>query len=255
MDMPPKVSTAGDETTIVDVADLDSRAFAELYRRVLAPSFTEDELIDEETLRSYYLSGVPEFFGCVTVLGAEPIAVALAEHHPASGLSLLNYLAVDPGIRQGGHGGRLLRHSVARWVEAVHPVAILAEVEDPRCHAASAHGDPAARLRFYERLGATLLPLPYFQPALGPGLNRIPDMLLINLHATPAGIPGDALRQFLDDYVAAGEGADARDHEPVYLALRQRIGEWPGSIPEWSMSRLAEIPPLAVRETTDDGAR
>ncbi|WP_460406282.1 GNAT family N-acetyltransferase [Actinophytocola sediminis] len=226
---------------IVDLADLGDQAFDQLYDDVLAPSFPETELLGRDVLRAQYLGDPSDFFGSAVLTAGRAVAVALCEHHRASGISLLNYLAVDPGIRQGGHGGRLLRHTLSRW-ETTDSVAFLAEVEDPRCHPSNDHGDPTARVRFYERHGAALLPLPYFQPSLGPGLARVPNLLLISLRTREAGLPSAGLTRFLDDNIAACEGEQARDHDPAYRALRDTVTAWPAHAPLWPLSRLTELP-------------
>jgi hypothetical protein len=63
------------------------------------------------------------------------------------------------------------------------------EVEDPRyAQSNPALGDPQARVRFYERLGARALPVPYFQPAFGLAGQRVPRATrLASALALPAG--------------------------------------------------------------------
>jgi hypothetical protein len=64
----------------------------------------------------------------------------------------------------------------------------------PEVHGGSEdHGNPAARLRFYVNRGSRILDIPYFQPALEPGKERVSGLLLIALHVDPefAG-PGGA---------------------------------------------------------------
>lgn len=240
MDVTSAANPSLSEADIVEVADLTDAAFDQLYDDVLAPSFPDTELLGREVLHEQYLRGAPDYFGNAVMRDGRAIAAALCEQHGPSGISLLDYLAVAPGIRQGGHGGRLLRHLLSRW-EGTDSVAFLAEVEDPRHHPSTDHGDPAARLRFYERHGATLLPLPYFQPSLGPGLARVPHLLLIALRTRETGLPSAGLREFLDDNIVACEGEAATD-EPGYRALRDRITAWPESAPLWPLSRLADLP-------------
>lgn len=238
MDAPPPEAAGSD---VVDIADLDDAAFEQVYDLVLAPSFPPTELLGREVLRALYLGGNPDFFGYTVLRGHRPIAAALCEHHRPSRISLLDNLAVAPDIRQGGHGGRLMRHLLSRW-ESADSVAFLAEVEDPRHHSGGEHGDPAARLRFYDRHGAQLLPLPYFQPSLGPGLDRVPNLLLLALRTRDSGLPSAALGAFLDDNITACEGDTARDTDPDYRSLRDRVTAWPPTAPLWPLSRLADLP-------------
>lgn len=241
MDVTPSAAAPVRDAVIVEVAGLGDEVFGQLYDDVLAPSFPETELLAKQTLVGEYLRGSQDFFGYAVVSDGKAVAAALCEHHRPSGISLLNYLAVDPGIRQGGHGGRLLRHALSQW-ETTDSVAFLAEVEDPRVHPSSDHGDPVARVRFYERHGATLLPLSYFQPSLGPGLARVPNLLLTSLRSRADGVPSAGLTQFLDDSIAATEGEDARNGDPAYRALRDSVTAWPDLVPLWPMSRLADLP-------------
>jgi GNAT superfamily N-acetyltransferase len=232
------------DAVVVNVADLDDATFRQLYDDVLAPSFPVEELLDQGTMSAQYLGGRSDFFGYAAMRDGKAVAAALCEHHEPSGISLLCYLAVHPAGRQGGHGGRLLRHALTRWDAMTRSVAFLAEVEDPRHHQKSIdHGDPVARLRFYERHGATVLPLPYFQPSMGPGLARVSNMLLISLRTRMAGVPSAGLAQFLDDYVVACEGEEVKNNEPVYRALRDRVTAWPELVPVWPLSRLTDISP------------
>lgn len=234
--------SAPDATLFADVSDLDHETFGHLYRDVLAPSFSAEQLFDEDMMRSQYLGGNPALFGSVAIRGGLPVAGALGEYHEPSHLVLLNYLAVRCDSRRGGLGERLLRHVLPQWRTSTSPDAILAEVEDPRYHESGPHGDPAARLHFYERLGATLLPIPYFQPALGPRLSRVQNMVLICLHTREAGVPSKGLARFLDDYVGSCEGETAKNTDPDYRAMRDRITSWPDLVPTWPMSRLNDIP-------------
>jgi hypothetical protein len=230
---------------IVNVAQFDGEAFGQLYEDVLDPSFPAKELLDAEFLSGLYLGEDPDFFGYAVMEDGKAVAAALCEHHEPSGISLLNYLAVRPGGRQGGHGGRLLRHALAQWETLTSSVAFLAEVEDPRQPPSSDHGDPAARLRFYERHGATVLPLPYFQPSLAPGLPRVTNMLLLALRVRGDGVPSAGLTKFLDDNMEFCEGAEAKNTDPVYRALRDRVTAWRDLVPVWPVSRWEEISPEA----------
>lgn len=199
------------------VAPLDDPAeLALLHAAVLAPSFPPDEL-----------EGVD---GMTTALrrGTLVAAAARDDEGGVRGLAtgswsartrvlLLSYLAVAPGVRGGGVGGTLLDAALTTWVERLEPLVVLAEVEDPDAatgHGVEEHGDPVARLRFYRRHGARPLPLPYTQPALRPGAQRVPGMLLLALRVDPDlvapdgswRLPTAALRGFLEQYYAGTEG-------------------------------------------------
>jgi hypothetical protein len=112
-------------------------------------------------------------------------------------------------------------------------------VEDPRFRQAGPHGDPAARLRFYDRAGGKLLPVPYTQPSVGPGRPRVSGMFLICLDSARWSIPRDAVLAFLDEYM---ESMGSSTDEPEYQALRRAIESRQDEIPLWPLSRAAEMP-------------
>lgn len=219
-------------------AELNDETFDKFYRDVLVPSFPPEELVEPAALRP--TAGA---FGTVVLRDGEPVAGAFGDMFPDSGVLLLSYLAVRPGLRAGGLGRTLLAAELDRWRERAPESLILAEVENPRVHSAGPHGDPLARLRFYDRLGARLLPLWYFQPALRPGASRVRGMLLI---AWPPGgdtVTADLLARFLDEYVAGCEGAAAVTDDPEYLALKAQLAAWPDrQVPLWPLSRAADVP-------------
>ncbi|WP_019135297.1 hypothetical protein [Cellulomonas massiliensis] len=189
---------------------------ATLHASVLAPSFPPDEL---ETA-----AGMAEALRRGTLVAAvargddgTALGLATGSWSAGTGVLLLSYLAAAPGVRGGGVGGALLGAALAAWVGRLDPLVVLAEVEDPAAVTGDRpvdHGDPAARLRFYQRRGARSLPVPYVQPALHPGGRRVPGMLLLAL-AVRADLvdddgawrlPAAPLRDFLTGYYAQTEG-------------------------------------------------
>ncbi len=125
------------------------------------------------------------------------------------------YLAIAPGRRGGGVGRRLVTTALDDW-RALDPLVVVGEVEHPAHHTGSeAHGDPVARLRFYARLGARILALPYFQPGDGPGGERVPALLLVSFplgpHAAEDDVPAAPLRAFLAENLRESEGTLADD--------------------------------------------
>ncbi len=190
---------------------------AEVHEQVLRPSFPDDELVDLPRLEAMLESGT---LHVVVARDDEGVrGTAIAEWSPETGILLLAYLAIAPGRRGGGVGSLLLDHAIDTWRTELDPWLVVAEVEDPAAHTGSdAHGDPAARLRFYQRHGARVIPVPYAQPAMHPGGRRVPDLLLLALCASGdrlAGVEVDGtwlvptapLRAFLEHYFTATEGA------------------------------------------------
>ncbi|MFD0670005.1 GNAT family N-acetyltransferase [Cohnella sp. GCM10027633] len=75
----------------------------------------------------------------------------------------VEHFAVDPAIRGGGVGGRLMSGYLAR-----SPKPVILEVEPPETE------PTRRRVGFYERLGFRLNGYDYLQPPLQPGLPDLP---------------------------------------------------------------------------------
>jgi GNAT superfamily N-acetyltransferase len=226
--------------------ELDEEVFDRCYKEVLEPSFPPEELNDLATLRAAYRTPLPGFHARVAMRDGEPVAGAFGEFSAASGVMLLSWLAVRGDLRGQGIGNALLTDLLPRWRRMFDPVAVLAEVEDPRCHQASRYGDPAARLRFYERMGAKLLPVSHVQPSISSGLPRVGGMFLICLDPDREEIPSGAVADFLDEYISFCEGEQVMRTDPQYRDLREQVLSWPTRMPLWPMSRASEVP-LTVR--------
>lgn len=199
----------------------DPAELADVYERILAPSFPQAELVLLEELQRSVASGATE----VLALGEDRIA-AVAIGDRAEAATLLSYLAVDPGHRAGGLGGALLDAAVRRWTSGPEAARIvLIEVERPDRHAAHpVHGDPVRRLAFYRRHGARALDAPYFQPELQRGAGRAHNMLLLATGIHPDDSAGDRLVrtrpvvELMEGYFAATEGT-ARPRDSAAQAL------------------------------------
>lgn len=223
-------------------ADVEGEVFDSFYHHVLEPAFPREELTDLETLRAEYLRPQPGFHGEIALQGREPVGGALGEYYDASGVMMLGYLAVRADVRSHGVGRALLDRLLPKWRESFRTTAILAEIEDPRHHNAGPRGDPLARVKFYDRIGAKLLPLWYFQPSLGRGLARVRGMFLICLDPELEAIPTVSLLNFLDEYIASCEGEEIKQTDPEYLALCDQVQAWSEKIPLWPLSRADEVP-------------
>lgn len=192
---------------IVEVAEAESLEL--VYQDVLLPSFPPSELMPPSWLTDGVASGEVAVLAAFDDGGA-PLAAAVTERL-APDAELLVYLAALPASRGSGVGSALLTRVTRSAVDSVS--LLLAEVERPDRHTGSPeHGDPTARLRFYERAGARVLELPYVQPPIEPGGQIVRGMLLLALH-----VPDAALR----------EGGSAVDGSLVERAIAAMLGEEP----------------------------
>lgn len=220
----------------------------DVHRAVLTPSFPPAELASAEDLRAEVADG--RTLGTVVLDdGGCPVAAAIGRWYPSARVQLLSYLAVLDSQRGSGLGGRLLAHVVHEWIMRYRPCAILGEVEHPRAHKGSAaHGDPAARLRFYDRHGGTALDLPYFQPALSKDTGRLYGLVLIALHVDPeltgldgvGTVSGEALLSFLSEYVGETEGLGEPPDDDL-SALMGATGR-PGGVPTLPLDEPDRLP-------------
>lgn len=225
--------------SFVHSPDIGAELFDAAYRDVLTPAFPVEELDDEEALRGWYVGDVPDYAGAVAVADGKPVGVALGQYYPGCRVMLLGYLAVGGAIRAQGIGRLIMAEVLPRWEERFRPAAVLAEVENPLHHDANEHGDPVKRLRFYDRLGALLLPLPYFQPSLHPDSGRVRGLFLISFGSRTT-IPTTTVTGYLDENIDDCEGTGGRDAE--YLALRGLATRWGDDVPLWPMSRYRDVP-------------
>lgn len=235
---------------IVAVSNLASDQFDVFYHTVLEPAFPPDELEDIDVVRAAHYKPGSDVPGLAALRAGDPVGGALGEHYRDGNVVLLDYLAVRTDCRDGGIGRGLLDRALSSWRELLAPAAILAEIEDPRGRSAGPHGDPHARLRFYDRAGGKALPLQYVQPAVRPGSPRVRGMFLICLDPVRESVPKEAVLAFLDEYMEAAEGHEAVTADPEYLNLRGRVDSWPDEIPLVPLSRAAELPASGQQATT-----
>lgn len=228
-----------------------------LYHEVLAPTFPANELISLDALKDGVQRGRTEVTAAVDDDGT-PLGTAIGEWTASCRVLLLSYLAVAPTARGTGIGSRIYTEGLARWRQRHRPRLILAEVERPDRHSGNdAHGDPAARLRFYDRHAARAIDLPYFQPALGVERSRVYGMLLLVLHADPelhgptgdGTLRADPLREYLVDYLSDVEGGVGEDPGVVALLAATQAPEGVRTLP---IERFGEIP---VAEPTPASAQ
>jgi GNAT superfamily N-acetyltransferase len=141
------------------------------------------------------------------------------ERYPRSGCGLITYMVIAPAARRAGLGKRLQREA-ARALFAAGAPAVFGEVNDPR-RIGEGVDEPAGemwrRLERNQAWGARVVDVRYVQPALAPGLERDRGLCLIALageQPLPPAIPGEIVRDFVDELYAITEGA-APDRELV----------------------------------------
>lgn len=205
--------------------------FEALVHDIVLPAFPASEVLPADELVAAFARG-----DLAVVADEQRRGVAIGTR-PSDNVMLLTWLAVGPAGRGQGVGSALVRAALADWQERFDPLLVLGEVEDPAYHAGSAAtGDPAARLRFYQRLGARRIELPFVMPRVAPDQPRVDHMLLLALGGRALEAPsedaprprderaiGPALERFLRAYVAAsGEervnGRYADDIEAMFAA-------------------------------------
>lgn len=221
----------------VSVGELDAAddaEIAEFYQRILLPHFRTDELVRRENFAAGLKSGDSRALVARTANGVIA-GGAVGDLYPRSGVVLLSYLAVPREGRGLGTGSTLVKAATALWGAAWRPPLMVMEVEDPRhFRRDEMFGDPGARVRFYERLGARILPVPYFQPAMGDGMDRVRHLMLMVFGGTeaPPGtrqVDGHLVESFLTEYLEGSEGRVRSDDEEAQrlLAACRRPGGLP----------------------------
>ncbi len=230
-----------DGITLTTLGGLSESQLRRAYGEVLQPAIPPADLMTLEEICEAYLETDDPDPSAVVLKDGEPLAVMLGEQYAKGSVLLLSYLAVRRDWRGRGVGSRLVVDVLRGWYESEPCRLALAEVDDPRWHPGNADvGDAVARLAFYDRLGARLLPTPYFQPSLRPGSPRVPGMLLLRLDSGGA-VPPAPLRDFLVEYFEECEGSGPHD-DPAVASLVARVAALgdPGRL--WPIARYTELP-------------
>ena len=138
------------------------------------------------------------------------------ERYPRSGCGLVTYMVIAPEARRHGLGRRLQREA-ALAMFAAGARAVFGEVNDPRLAGRGVDEPIDAMWRRLERnqaWGARVVDAPYVQPALAPGLARDHGLCLIALASEqplPATLPGEIVRDFVDELYTVTEGTPPDD--------------------------------------------
>lgn len=241
--MPPvtEVPPSAAPEPVIEAARLDD--LPAVHEQILSPSFPAYELMSLERLEAEVQHGDT----AVRVIrdGEGTLAgTAISTWYAEARVLLLDYLALRPGQRGGGLGAKLLRSSIEAWGSEYEPCIILAEVEHPDHHEAHPqHGDPEARLRFYARQGARLLPLPYFTPGVGEGMPRVGGMILAVLHAHESLLGNDD-EEIASEPIATVlhlQGADREETDDARADLIAEATRKP-TLPLLRADRVGDVP-------------
>jgi GNAT superfamily N-acetyltransferase len=247
-----KRSSLPNGATLVNLNDAyDAIVFHEFYDEVLRSSLPSSELEAKRVLEARIREGGSTQTLATVVLSADGRVGGgvVGEWYAGSRCLLVGYLAVRRHLRGQGIGS-LLMHDVVigRWAQR-RPELVLGEIDDPRVASPDAGGDPIARLRFFSRLPARLLRLPYLQPEVRTGEGRV-RMLLIAVHAAPSAlvVGGDAVhgrvvRAFIEEYFADAERTAATDDPTLAALLRWTMDE--DRVTLLPLDRFEEIPSAA----------
>jgi GNAT superfamily N-acetyltransferase len=220
---------------IVETKDVSVTDMGAVYDEILARSFRPAELESRAKVLKALTGDNPVPGGLLAVNEAGLIVGAIiGDWFSDCRVMLISYLAVRPEFRGCGIGKLLLAEAFALWRKRFAPALILGEVEDPRYyreHDPTGFGDAEARLRLYGALGARILVMPYFQPALSRHQPRVYNLLLMVFQANPSVMKGDnavdgkIVSCFVEEYIARSEGlADDNEANTLREALRGNSG-------------------------------
>jgi GNAT superfamily N-acetyltransferase len=191
--------------------EADEKFIEAVYREVLEPSFSSDELDSLElVLDGLAEGGSYESWGLCALDRDTPAGCVLGYPYPESGVLLIGYVAARPGERSRGIGGLLLAEARRRWYGKAGLSLVLAEIDDPRCHPVVDGIDPERRVAFYARHGTQIIVGPYFQPRLDTeGRKRVYGMFLSVLYGASGCVSAPRITRFLEEYFRqSAEGSD-----------------------------------------------
>lgn len=243
-DTSPPAGAGDSASDIRPLAALTTAEIIAVYDTLLRPSFRPEELVSIGDVLRLYAGEDPAPSG-VLLRDGQPLGIHLCEAYVDGRVLLLTHLAVSSEARGGGIGSQLLDHAARQLEDSWPGAVVLGEVDDPRVWPGTpATGDPVARLQFYGRHGARLLPLSFVQPELQPGAGRVGGMFLMRLDRQGTPTPG-LLPRFLAEYYTACEGGEALADPAVQavLAAAAEVDLDRGLLPMTEWERLPPATP------------
>ncbi|WP_216430194.1 GNAT family N-acetyltransferase [Arcanobacterium phocae] len=197
--------------------------FAQIIDDILIPSFPATERPDSSGFMEMFDDGI--IFPLASFVNKQPVAISLSiwdfsgQTTAPAEVALIAWLAVGQAGRGKGVGSSLLHETVNVLSQRHDPLLILLEVEDPQIHTlVSEYGNPAARIRFYERAGAHKIDIPFAMPREDLSQDVLPGMLLYGIggralaQAEPQSVDiGKPLADFLRAYALAAAEPQSDD--------------------------------------------
>jgi GNAT superfamily N-acetyltransferase len=180
--------------------------------------------------------------------------LVFVELYLESACGLLSYVAVDPDFRRAGLGRTLVSCGVDALRQDSDTLrkplrAVFAEVHDPEAANDFSHGDvmdASERMSFFAKLGARRVPIPYVQPALGPGRERARALQLIALGtgSEEPTLPSAVVRDFLSELYELSEGNSLPD-DPEFRAMTEALAN--ESIRLTPLNAISEVPAIHIQ--------
>lgn len=219
--------------TALALRDVDDATLARFHAELMVPMFPPAELMTYAELRAERQNEGAD--GTLLLDHGVPVGGIITEPYLDGRVLLVAYIVVADSLRSNGLGSELLA-TVAPSSPAAKGRLVLAEIDDPRQHQPGPYGDPARRVRFYQREGWRLLPLPYLQPSLRPATPRVEGLLLITNAAPEPKVDGSLVADFLEEYFSICEGAAGLAGDPDYQSLHRAANA--GSLDLYPLSDL-----------------
>lgn len=227
---------AGDEHAI----SLMRRAYHEIYE----PAFPiEDERDSLDKIESRLRSPVNGVKRVILLAGknlkqpdpekADIAAIGIAYFYSNTGAGLLAYNAVSPDL-QGGGFGRLMVEGRIKGLQqladesGVPLKSVIIEVNNPAVvKPVDDSMDPAKRIALFEKWGARQIPIAYVQPALGEGLEKSRNSVLMAYPVNGSYPDADAVGAFITGIWQANHpGPHDYSEDPDYKAMMKDLKKW-----------------------------
>lgn len=147
------------------------KLYYDYIEQLLVSSFPVEEYRDLKEFRSY--TDTLAHFYCNIILD-DTTPIGLVTYWHLENFYYIEHLAIEPGLRNGGYGRKLLNH-LANLLKK----PIVLEVER------STEEMAQRRINFYQRQGYILWDKEYFQPPYKAGYSELPMYLMVQGDLNP----------------------------------------------------------------------